>query len=259
MGFFSIIKSINGNYYVAASAIFFAGLFDMLDGRVARMMKTQSEFGAQYDSLVDLASFGLAPAILIYTWSLKGFHQAGWFLAFMYFACAALRLARFNVQTTVVDKKKFCGLPTPPAACVLASYVVFSIKYLKGFPYQEEVALVLVPLLAVLMVSSVSYRSFKEFDVKKKNSFYVLLAACASIGIIAIQPEIVLFAGFTLYALLGPLLIVLFTKRPARVAASKSKSSPKQLAIVKHFRKAGLGSGGDTVLPLKPPSVKSGE
>lgn len=234
--FFSIIRSINGDYVTAAWAIFVAGLFDMLDGRVARMTKTQSEFGAQYDSLVDLASFGLAPALLVYTWALSRFPPVGWFLAFIFFACAALRLARFNVQTSVVDKKKFHGLPTPPAACLIASLVLFYQGLYGPVPVKSLVALVLVPLLSFLMVSGVPYRSFKEYDVKKKNSFYVLLGASAVIGVIAIKPEIVLFAGFLTYVLSGPVGMVLL-RRAVKLPA-KAKTSRK-LAVVEGLPRSG--------------------
>ena len=212
--FFSIIRSINGDYTAAAWAIFVASFFDMLDGRLARMTRTQSEFGREYDSLVDLASFGLAPSILVYTWTLSRFHSVGWFVAFLFFACAALRLARFNVRTSSVEKKRFQGLPSPPAACLVGSLVLFC-QRLFGVgrvhavgaiapSVQGGLAVVLVPLLAVLMVSEIPYRSFKEYEVEKRNSFYVLIFAAVTVGVIAINPDVVLFLGFLAYAVSGP-------------------------------------------------------
>lgn len=205
--FFSIIRSINGDYYTAAWAIFVASFFDMIDGRLARMTRTQSDFGREYDSLGDLASFGLAPSILIYTWTLHPFRPIGWIFAFLFFACVALRLARFNIRIEVVEKRRFQGLPSPPAACLLAGFVMF---YQRIFgtegptAFRSLFALVFVPLLAFLMVSHIGYRSFKEYDLGKRNSFQVLLGVAFVIGMIAVDPDIVLFSGFLAYALSGP-------------------------------------------------------
>ncbi len=231
-GFFSIVRSINGDHVVAAWALFFAAFFDLLDGRIARMTKTMSEFGKEYDSLVDLASFGLAPALLVYTWSLSNFRPIGWIFSFLFFACAALRLARFNV-VPVAEKRKFEGLPTPPAACLLASLVLFSHSIYGGEAVKDTLALILVPLLAVLMVSRISYRSFKDYDVKKTNSFYVLIGASVVIGIIAINPDIVLFLGFLTYALSGPVMeIVLFRRRRQQQKPAKVRTRPRSFSVV---------------------------
>lgn len=237
--FFSIVRSINGDHYVAAWAILFSSFFDMIDGRIARATNSQSEFGKEYDSLVDLSSFGMAPAVLAYTWTLKQFPTSGWVVAFLYFACAALRLARFNVQHTVVDKLRFSGLATPPAAALVATFVMFHREVLATFVGEwgkGVIMLAMVPALAVLMVSKIRYRSFKEYDMKKENAFYVLLGAAAFIGIVALNPNIILFLGFLTYALSGPVIAALSLRRPRAETASargeKSKTRGQRFAAV---------------------------
>lgn len=234
--FFSIVRSINGDHYVASAAILFASLFDMIDGRLARMTKTQSDFGREYDSLVDLASFGLAPAILMYTWTLHQFKPIGWFLAFIFFTCAALRLARFNVRVDVVEKKRFQGLPTPPAACMLATLVLFYHSLYGDVPIRSHLAAAFVPVLALLMVSKVRYRSFKEFDVKRGNSFYIILGVSITIGLIAIKPEIVLFLAFLIYVFSGPVMEVVLFKRSRPL---KMRYRPRKLSVVDLKREEG--------------------
>lgn len=201
--FFSIVRSINGDHHTAAWAIFFASFFDLIDGRLARMTKTQSDFGKEYDSLVDLASFGLAPSILIYTWTLKAFPPYGWFFAFLFFACAALRLARFNVQTHVIEKKRFVGLPSPPAAGLVASFVLFHQDLFGRGEVRSLLAMVIVPLLGLLMVSRIGYRSFKEYDVQKGNLLSTLLMAAIFIGLVALRPDVVIFIALALYIISG--------------------------------------------------------
>jgi CDP-diacylglycerol--serine O-phosphatidyltransferase len=241
--FFSIVRSINGDHHTAAWAILFASCCDAIDGRIARMTKTQSDFGKEYDSLVDLSSFGIAPAILMYTWTLQGFRPVGWFLAFLFFACAALRLARFNVQT-IADRQekkekklKFSGLPTPGAACLLATFVLFYEAVLGvESPVKSIAALVMVPLLAVLMVSNVRYRSFKEYNIQRNNYFHILIGAAIVIGIIAINPNIVLFGGFLVYALSGPVLWLLNLRRPRAETVSergdKAKTKGRRFTVI---------------------------
>lgn len=213
--FFSIVRSINGDHHTAAWAILFASFCDAIDGRIARLMKTQSDFGKEYDSLVDLSSFGLAPAILLYTWTLESFRPVGWFFSFLFFACVALRLARFNVQAAVVEKKmKFSGLPSPGAACLVATFVLFHEEVLGvESPVKSVAALILAPLLAVLMISKVRYRSFKEYNLQRSNYFYILIGAAIAIGIIALNPNIVLFCGFLVYVLSGPVMELIQLKR----------------------------------------------
>lgn len=204
-GFYSIIKSLNGDFYYAAWAIFFAGFFDLVDGRIARMTKTQSDFGVEYDSLSDLASFGLAPAILLYTWSLFHFGRLGWVAAFLYFACGALRLARFNVQIDSVEKRSFQGLPIPSAAGVVAGLVLLFQALYESGRIKSHLALAVPFVLGPLMVSNIRYRSFKDFDLRNRQSFYLLVLLVAAITVVALQPDIMPFFVLTAYALSGPI------------------------------------------------------
>ncbi len=204
-GFYSIIRSIAGDYYHAAVAIFLAAIFDMLDGRIARMTHSESDFGVEYDSLVDLVSFGLAPGILLYLWSLKGFGRIGWLAVFLYFACGALRLARYNVQIETVEKKKFQGLPIPSAALILASLFIFYQSGLGPEVLKKPLSLALPFLLGPLMVSRIRYRSFKGMDLRSRDAFYHLVVAVVVLFLIALNPEVMLFVSFFAYILSGPL------------------------------------------------------
>ncbi|QQR80725.1 MAG: CDP-diacylglycerol--serine O-phosphatidyltransferase [Deltaproteobacteria bacterium] len=206
-GFASIIKSIGHDFNQAAWAIFIAGFFDLIDGRVARMAKAESDFGKEFDSLIDLSSFGLAPAILMYQWTLYSYKEIGFFLAFVYFSCVALRLARFNVQSGKVEKGKFQGLPSPPAAGVIITYVLFYQNQFRDFGMvKQPLVLAMMPTLAFLLVSSIRYSSFKELNVNKSNFFIFLVGATVVVGSIAINPNIGLFICACTYALSGPFL-----------------------------------------------------
>ena len=207
-GFYSIIASINGDFTLAAISIMVAMLWDALDGRVARLTNTQSDFGAQYDSLADLVSFGVAPALLVYEWSLSDLGRIGWLAAFIFLACAALRLARFNTQVGTSNKRYFQGLPSPAAAGVIASMIwlkFWKFEYfdfgIVSFSYYVGVGITIV--CALLMVSNVRYYSFKELD-SKKASFRFLLAIVLSLIVLLSKPNIFLFTGFFLYMLSGP-------------------------------------------------------
>ena len=227
-GFYSIIASINGDFTTAAISILIAMLWDTLDGRVARLTNTQSAFGAEYDSLADLVSFGVAPALLVYEWSLSDLGRFGWLAAFIYLACAALRLARFNTQVGSADKQYFQGFPSPAAAGVIATMIwlkiwtyaffdsdVISIGYYLGAG--------ITILCGILMVSNVRYYSFKEFD-SKKSSFRFLLGIVLCLILMLYKPNIFLFTGFFLYLLSGPFItIVGLNKR--RIEKKKTKST----------------------------------
>lgn len=202
-GFFSIIRAINGDYLTAAWVILLAGVFDCLDGRVARLTRGQSEFGLEYDSLVDLGSFGLAPAILIYTWTLFHFERVGWAAAFLFFACGALRLARFNVQVSDVEKKSFQGLPIPAAAYTLASFVILYHSIYGGGRPQSYLVLFTTFVLALLMVSNIAYRSFKILDLERRASFFLLVLFVGILFVIALAPQIMIFVVTVGYVLLG--------------------------------------------------------
>ena len=208
-GFYSIVASINGDYTLAAISIMVAMLWDALDGRVARLTNTQSAFGAEYDSLSDLVSFGVAPALLVYEWSLSDLGRIGWLAAFIYLTCAALRLARFNTQVGTADKRYFQGLPSPAAAGVIASMIwlkFWNFEYFDigvvSFSYYIGIAITII--CGLLMVSNVRYYSFKEFETKKKASFRFLLLSVMSLILLLYKPNIVLFTGFFIYLLSGP-------------------------------------------------------
>lgn len=206
-GFYAIVAAMNGLFETAAIAIFISMIFDGLDGRVARMTNTQSEFGAQYDSLSDCISFGIAPALVAYAWSLSSLGKVGWMVAFVYAACAALRLARFNVQIDVADKRYFTGLPSPSAAAVVAGMVWLgtSLEIEGGGGAVATMAAVITAFAAVMMVSNVRYNSFKELDFKGRVPFFVILVVVLAIAVIFSYPAGVLWGIFLIYALSGPL------------------------------------------------------
>jgi len=202
-GFYAIISAINGQFFHAAVALIISGVFDGLDGRVARMTGTTSLFGKEYDSLCDLVAFGVAPAIIAYLWTLVNYGRYGWLAAFLYVATTALRLARFNTQDTS-SNKDFTGLPCPAAAGMIATTILFcsfvgvSAKTM-GIPM-----LALVYGLSYLMVSSVGYQSFKSPEASRTRKFQVLVTMVLLIMVIATQPEVTLFIMAVLYVLSGP-------------------------------------------------------
>ena len=211
-GFYSIIASINGDFTLAAISIMVAMLWDALDGRVARLTNTQSDFGAQYDSLADLVSFGVAPALLVYEWSLSDLGRIGWLAAFIFLACAALRLARFNTQVGISNKRYFQGLPSPAAAGVIASMIWLKFWKFEYFDFgivslSYYVGVGITIVCALLMVSNVRYYSFKELD-SKKASFRFLLAIVLSLIVLLSKPNIFLFTGFFVYMLSGPFITI---------------------------------------------------
>ncbi|MEK6775842.1 MAG: CDP-diacylglycerol--serine O-phosphatidyltransferase [bacterium] len=203
-GFYSIIASVNGEYEKAAVAILFGAFFDSVDGKIARWTRTTSKFGVEYDSLSDLVSFGMAPAILSFLWALKPFGRIGWLAAFIFMVGGAFRLARFNVITDVVDKKYFVGLPIPAAAGVIATSVL---AYHHFFGYSESDKpfwfVVVVLGIAFLMVSNIRYYSFKDIDLIKRRPFKILLFLVLGALVIAADPESVLFLMSVVYALSG--------------------------------------------------------
>lgn len=203
-GFFAIIYSINGNFLWAAYAIVAAAVFDLLDGRVARLTNSTSRFGMEYDSLSDLVSFGLAPALIMFLWALEPFGRIGWLASFFYVACAALRLARFNVQSEVIEKSYFQGLPSPMAAGIVASSVL-AFEDLDLNASHSWTLLALTFLLGFTMVSTFRYRSFKDIDLKHRLPFRYLVGGVFAFALIAIRPEVSLFFLFLTYAILGVL------------------------------------------------------
>lgn len=202
-GFYAIVMSMNGRFDLATVGIFAAMVLDSLDGRVARMTNTQSAFGEQMDSLSDMVSFGAAPALIAYEWSLKGLGRWGWIAAFVYCACAALRLARFNVNTAVVDKRYFQGLPSPAAAALVAGFIWLMTE--AGVPGRELSWWVfgLTLYAGLTMVTNVPFYSFKDMHMKKSVPFAVIVMIALFIAIINIHPPTVLFALFVVYGLSG--------------------------------------------------------
>lgn len=214
-GFYAIVAAMNGRFAQASVAVFIAMILDGLDGRVARLTNTQSEFGAEYDSLADLASFGLAPALVMYEWSLSSlidqgwqWGKLGWLGAFIYVAAAALRLARFNTRASSTDKRYFQGLPSPSAAAVMVGLVWVCFDSGISGPDMAYIALPLTILTGALMVSKVSYYSFKDIDFHNRVPFVAMLVVVLIFVFASIDPPKVLFGGFLIYMLSGPLVSV---------------------------------------------------
>lgn len=205
-GFYSIISSMSGDWAKACMAIFVAQLLDGADGRVARMTHTQSEFGAQYDSMSDIIAFGLAPAILAFQWSLSGMDKAGWVAAFIFVAGAALRLARFNVQIGKIDKKYFVGLASPAGAAVIWAVIWSLDEFGISGDQMTWLMLFLVPLIGIMMVSPIRYFSFKEISAQRRIPFFALLAIVMVFSLIALDPPRVLLGFALVYALHGPVM-----------------------------------------------------
>lgn len=225
-GYYAIISAMNGLYEQAAIAIFIAMVLDGLDGRVARMTNTSSAFGAEFDSLSDMASFGIAPSLVIYQWSLSSLSsdgvmwgKIGWLVAFVYTASAAIRLARFNTQIGSSDKRFFQGLASPAAAAVIMGLVWVCERFGLSGESMAYPALILTLASGLFMVSRFSYYSFKDLDLRKKVPFMSLLAMVIVIVFLSIDPPTILFLIFLLYMLHGPLLS-LFRKLRRRQANS---------------------------------------
>lgn len=202
-GFYSIVMAMNGRFDLAAVGVFCAMVLDSLDGRVARMTNTQSAFGEQMDSLSDMVSFGAAPALIAYVWALTSLGRWGWVAAFVYCACAALRLARFNVNTAVVDKRFFQGLPSPAAAALVAGFIwLMTEAGISG----EEVRWVMFALTlysGLTMVTNVPFYSFKDLSLKRSVPFAVIVLIALGIAVINIHPPIVMFGLFVIYGFSG--------------------------------------------------------
>ena len=204
-GFYGIVATMNGDYQIAAWFILISAVFDTLDGKVARLTGTTSRFGVEYDSLVDVVSFGVAPGLLMYSWALQSFGKFGWLAAFLYVVCGALRLARFNIQVNTVESRRFVGLPIPAAAGMVASCVLL-FYHLGGSGTIRKVSIVLlIYVLAYLMVSNHSYHSFKDPELVKRQPFNFLVLAIIFIIVIIAQPEIMLFSMALLYTASGPI------------------------------------------------------
>ncbi|MDP5070552.1 MAG: CDP-diacylglycerol--serine O-phosphatidyltransferase [Congregibacter sp.] len=207
-GFYAVVAAMRGDYETAPIAILFALVFDGLDGRVARLTNTSSKFGAEYDSLSDMVSFGVAPALVVFSWALGDLGKVGWSASFIYVACAALRLARFNTQVGVSDSNFFMGLASPAAACIMACTVwVCQDQGWVGEALPVELAVAVAALtgiVAILMVVNVPYHSFKGFDLNGRVPFVVILAVVFIFGLVTVDPAKILLMASMVYAFSGP-------------------------------------------------------
>ena len=221
-GFYAFIAVLNEQFYFAAWAIVAGMIFDGLDGRIARLTKTTSAFGEQYDSLADIITFGMAPAFLAYSWVLKPFGRLGWMAAFLFLLCAALRLARFNVTKPEIRGEYFVGLPSPASAVVIAS-IVIAFEDLFATRMNPFIMVMVVYALAFLMVSNIKYPAFKRFDFKKRVVFSRFLFVILFIYVLATIPRVALFILGVTYAIIGPIGLLLKNKK---LEAESSKTSP---------------------------------
>ena len=223
-GFYAFVAVLNEHFYFAAWAIAIGMIFDGLDGRIARLTKTTSAFGEQYDSLADIITFGMAPAFLAYSWVLKPFGRLGWMAAFLFLLCAALRLARFNVTKPEIRSQHFIGLPSPAAAVVVAS-IVIAFEDLFATRMNPFIMVMVVYTLAFLMVSNIKYPAFKQFDFKKRVVFSRFLFVILFIYVLATIPRVALFILGISYAVIGPIGL-LFINRKLEAEPNEIPPSP---------------------------------
>ena len=203
-GFWAIISVFQERFLYAAIAILLAAIFDLLDGKIARLSGATSKFGVQYDSLADLISFGIAPALLAFTWALRPYGRFGWLAAFLFVACGALRLARFNVQSSSGEMKYFKGLPIPAAAMMIALTILLYLRLIETGWVKDIVILIMIYVLAFLMVSNIRYFSFKELNLSRRKPFNIFIFIILSITVILMEPVIVFFGIILFYIFSGP-------------------------------------------------------
>ena len=197
-GFFAIVSAMQGSYVIASWAIFIGAIFDGLDGTVARLTHTTTQFGIELDSLSDVIAFGVAPSVLVYTWALTPFGRVGWAVAFLFTACGAMRLARFNIQKESTEKKYFTGMPIPAAAGVILSNVLF-FDHMGWSAERSIYILFLTTMLSLLMVTTLRFHSHKELNLKRRKPFLALVLFVLIISVIVMHPEIALFTIGTIY------------------------------------------------------------
>ncbi|MBI5197400.1 MAG: CDP-diacylglycerol--serine O-phosphatidyltransferase [Nitrospirae bacterium] len=227
-GFYAIVSAFNADYIVASIAVLIAMVFDVLDGKVARLTHATSRFGMEYDSLADMVSFGVAPGVLIYLWALNGYGKLGWLAVFLFVVCGAMRLARFNVLAATEESKSFIGLPIPAAAGVIVTTIIFDHHILgMGKEIRPLVILLLTYVLAYLMVSSIHYRSIKEFNLREKKPFSFLVGTILVLLVFVAQPQIMLFLFFLLYMLSGVAGQFLFPLFRPILGQRKEEAKPK--------------------------------
>ena len=226
-GFYSIVSSLDGHFERAAMAILISAVLDGLDGRIARLTGTSSKFGVEYDSLADVIAFGLAPGLLIFTWALRPFGRYGWLAAFLFVVCGALRLARFNVQITTIESKRFNGLPIPAAASLVATTVLMFFHIGQGQGMAKHITiLILVYMLAFLMISNVRYYSFKELNLSQRMPFRLLVGVIFLLIVVAAEPSIMMFVLTLGYVASGP--ITTLVDRRRRFAVKTPQKSEKK-------------------------------
>jgi len=213
-GFYSILAALKGDYVIAAWAIMVANIFDGLDGWVARLTSSTTRFGIELDSLSDLVAFGVAPAVILYTWSLASFGRVGWAAAFLFVACGALRLARYNIQMGSSESRSFTGMPIPGAATMIATLVIFYYNKWDTVPDNNYFILIFTIFLSMLMVSTLRFHGIKELDLSKRKPFWILVAIVMVLFLIVMHPQIALFL-FAMIYLIGGLIenIVLYYKK----------------------------------------------
>ncbi len=229
-GFYSIVATLQGSFEKAAIAIIISIFFDGIDGKVARITRTESRFGVEYDSLSDLIAFGVAPSILVYSWALTPFGRLGWLAGFVYTACVALRLARYNVQFYTVESKHFRGLPCPAAAGSVASTVLLYFHLGGEGNFSRQIALLLVVyLLGGLMVSNIPYYGFKEFDLLRRKPFGILFLMVLILALVVAFPPVTLFIMGVVYVSSGPVLY--FFKRKRAVPDKSESLESKKLGF----------------------------
>jgi len=230
-GFYSIIASFKEHFVPAAIAVLVAVVFDGLDGRVARLTNTTSKFGAEYDSLADVISFGIAPAILAYSWSLSIYGKWGWIVAFLFVLCGALRLARYNIQIGIIESNVFNGLPIPAAASVVATTVIFFSSDYVGVEgkFHNVFIMVFVIIVSLLMVSGVKYYSFKDMKLLARKPFTIFFWSTVLLIIIVAEPEIMFFVIVLGYAISGPIWWLIKFDRQRYQAAKEKNNINKEM------------------------------
>ncbi|MEW6162561.1 MAG: CDP-diacylglycerol--serine O-phosphatidyltransferase [Nitrospirota bacterium] len=220
-GFYSILAALKGNYLYAAWAIMIANIFDGLDGWVARLTSSTTRFGIELDSLSDLVAFGVAPAVMLYMWALTPFGRVGWAVAFMFVACGALRLARYNIQMGSTESRSFTGMPIPGAATIVAALVIFYYEICETLPAKNYFILIFTIFLAVLMVSTLRFHGAKELDFSKRKPFWILVVIVIVLVVIIIHPPIALFL-FAMTYLIGGIIENIFLYYKKRKQISKA-------------------------------------
>jgi CDP-diacylglycerol--serine O-phosphatidyltransferase len=211
-GFFSLLRTLQEDFYVAAIFILISGLLDGMDGRVARYTNTTSRFGVEFDSLADVIAFGVAPGMLVFAWALEPFGRLGWLAAFLYVVCGALRLGRYNIQVNTVESRYFSGLPIPAAAGLIATGILVFYKLGDTGVSKHLTVLIATYILAFLMVSTVKYYGFKDIELFRRKPFRWLVIAILLIIVVAYEPEYTLFGLFLIYAVSGPIMTIIFLR-----------------------------------------------